>query len=582
MDLKKISPSLSVSPQISEADIGTLAARGFRSIINNRPDGEEGEQPKSLVIEAAAERHGMAYRHIPVKSGSITDGDVESFRTALADLKGPTLAYCRTGTRSTTLWALAEAGHLSTEAILETAEEAGYQLGGLKGQLDERAARAGDGPRSYIAPRKAHIHDVVIVGGGAGGLAAAASLLKRRPGLDIAVIEPRDIHYYQPGWTLVGGGVFNREETKRAMADVMPKGIKWVRAAVASFLPQENAVVLESGEKVFYRALVAAPGLKLNWDAIPGLAETLGKNGVTSNYRFDLASYTWDLVSTLKGGRALFTQPPMPIKCAGAPQKAMYLACDHWRRSGQLDQIDVNFHTAGGALFGVADYVPALMDYVKRYNAHLHFQENLVAIDGNKKVATFDITGKDGTIRRETRPFDMIHVCPPQGPLDFMKGSAIADTAGWVEVSPETLQHVRYGNVFGIGDGCSAPNAKTAAAVRKQAPVVAHNVIAMLEGESTGALYEGYGSCPLTVERGRVVLAEFGYGGKLQPTFPTWLIDGRKANGLAWFLKEKLMPALYFRLMLKGHEWLAKPKVLSHAPLLHDAGPACDFAEGKR
>lgn len=580
MDIRKVAPGLSVSPQITVQEIGILAGKGFQGIINVRPDGEEDGQPTSADIEKVAKEFGLEYRHIPIVPGKMTEADITAFAEARAEMMGPVLSYCRTGTRAITLWALTKAKQLSTTAILKTAEEAGYDLSGKADELDaRRAAKAG--AKIKAVPEHRHVHDVVIVGGGAGGLAAAASLLKRRKNLDIAVIEPRDVHYYQPGWTLVGGGVFSRDQTKRPMADVMPEDVKWLRAAVAGFQPEQNAVVLESGDHVYYRSLVVAPGIKLDWDQVDGLRETLGKNGVTSNYQFDLAPYTWELVKTMKKGRAIFTQPPMPIKCAGAPQKAMYLACDAWMRSGKLKDIDVEFHTAGGVLFGVQDYVPELMKYIEKYDAGVFYQENLIAVDGAKKVATFKVTDDKGETRTEDRPFDMIHVCPPQGPVDFMKGTPLVDEAGWVDVHNETLQHTKYGNVFGIGDGCNAPNAKTAAAVRKQAPVVAHNVIAVLEGTSTGALYEGYGSCPLTVERGKVVLAEFGYGGALQPTFPKWLVNGTRATGLAWLLKEKLMPTLYFDLMLKGYEWLAKPDVISHSPLSHEVGEACDFSEAK-
>ncbi|MGE5953096.1 MAG: FAD/NAD(P)-binding oxidoreductase, partial [Qipengyuania vulgaris] len=209
--------------------------------------------------------------------------------------------------------------------------------------------------------------EVVIVGGGAAGIATAASLHKREPSLKIAIIEPADKHYYQPGWTMVGGGVFQAQETERDMASVMPDYVSWVRQAVTAFEPDQNTVVLADGSRVKYIFLVVAAGLKLDWDGVEGLSDTLGRNGVTSNYRYDLAPYTWELVQQTKSGRALFTQPPMPIKCAGAPQKAMYLSCSEWERRGVLKDMDVHFHNAGGVLFGVADYVPALMDYIERY-----------------------------------------------------------------------------------------------------------------------------------------------------------------------------------------------------------------------
>jgi len=399
-----------------------------------------------------------------------------------------------------------------------------------------------------------HKHTVAIVGAGAAGIATASSILRRRPGLDIALIDGTTEHYYQPGWTMVGGGIFNVEVTGRPMASVIPKGVTWIRQHVASFDPDNNSLTTANGDTVRYDLLVVAPGIKLDWDQIAGLKEALGKNGVTSNYGADTSPYTWELVQQMKKGRALFTQPPMPIKCAGAPQKSMYLSCDHWLRHGFLDDIEVQFRNAGAVLFGVQEYVPALMSYVEKYDIDLELESNLVAVDGPGKVATF--RNKDG---EEQVEFDMMHVVPPQVAPDFIRDSALAATSGFVDVDQFSLRHNRFPNVFGLGDGCSAPNAKTAAAARKQAPVVAVNALRVLDGKEPTVAYDGYGSCPLTVERGKIVLAEFGYGGKLMPSFPTWLVDGTKPARLSWMLKADALPWIYWNGMLKGREWLAGP-----------------------
>ncbi|WP_379921912.1 FAD/NAD(P)-binding oxidoreductase [Erythrobacter sp. R86502] len=397
-------------------------------------------------------------------------------------------------------------------------------------------------------------HSILIIGGGSAGIAAAASILKRRPGIDIAIVEPSDTHAYQPGWTMVGGGVFDVATTVRPMASVMPKGVRWIKQAAVSFQPEDNQVTLKDGGTVGYDVLVVAPGIRLAWEKIAGLTETLGQNGVTSNYRADLAPYTWELVQQLRGGKAIFTQPAMPIKCAGAPQKAMYLACDHWRRAGVLDNIQVDFRNAGGVLFGVADYVPALMEYVGKYGINLELGSNLVAVDGPARCATFATTSGEITV-----DFDMMHVVPPQVAPQCLADSPLAADSGFADVDQHTLQHVRYPNVFALGDGGSTPNAKTAAAARKQAPVVAVNVLRQLDSKGPAAGYDGYGSCPLTVERGKIVLAEFAYGGKLAPSFPTWLLDGTKPARLSWMLKADALPWIYWNGMLKGREWLAGP-----------------------
>jgi sulfide:quinone oxidoreductase len=239
----------------------------------------------------------------------------------------------------------------------------------------------------------------------------------------------------------------------------------------------------------------------------------------------------------------------MPIKCAGAPQKALYLSADHWLKQGRLDDIKVSFYNAAPVLFGVEDYVPALMEYMNKYKAALNFSHNLKKIDGN--VATF-AAGEDEV----STEFDFLHVCPPQCAPDFIRNSSLSDEAGWLAVDPATLQQVDHANIWGVGDVMNTMNAKTMAAARKQAPVVAQNIVDALNDQSPSSEYNGYGSCPLTVERGKIVLAEFAYGGKLVPTFPSWLNEGTKPTTFAWKLKANVLPWVYWNAMLKGREWL--------------------------
>ena len=397
--------------------------------------------------------------------------------------------------------------------------------------------------------------DIVVIGGGSAGIGLLASLLKRDPQLNITLIEPNDYHCYQPAWTLVGGGAYDLKKTRRPLADVLPNGVTWVQAAVAELLPDEHTLVLDNGQRVTWNNLIVCPGLRLAWEKIDGLEQTLGHNGVTSNYSYEHAAYTWQLVQQLKSGKAIFTQPAMPIKCAGAPQKAMYLSCDHWLKQGNLKNIDVEFNLAGAALFGVATFVPPLMKYVKKYNARLAFNANLVKVDGPARKAWFEVKDAEGKATVEEKAFDLLHVVPPQVAPDFIRQSPLADPAGWCEVNPHSLQHLRYAHIFGLGDVCGTTNAKTAAAVRKQIVVVAENLLALRKQVPLPLKYDGYGSCPLTVEKGKVVLAEFGYGGKLLPTFP---LDPTQARRSMWFLKATLLPWFYWNGMLKGREWLTR------------------------
>lgn len=550
MQLKQVNPEFWVADQITAQDIELIAARGIKTVFCNRPDGEGPDQPNVIEIEQALKPYGIQIQYLPVVSGKVTDEQAEEFKQLYLQAQKPLLAYCRSGTRSITLWALSQVADQTLDQMLLTAKTLGYDLQGVVPRILKQSTHGQEHIPKF---------SVVIVGGGAAGISVASSLLSRQPNLDIAIIDPAEIHYYQPGWTMVGGGIFKPEKTVRTMASLIPKQVQWIKAAVAAFDPDNKQVLLEGCKPLNYDALVVCPGLKLNWHGIEGLVETLGKNGVTSNYRYDLAPYTWQLVRDMQRGKAVFTQPPMPIKCAGAPQKAMYLSADHWLKQGVLKDIQIDFYNTGAALFGVAAYVPALMEYVKRYDANLHFNHQLIKVDGSQKRAWFkQIQGENSQIVETD--FDMIHVVPPQQAPDFIRASNLVDQAGWVSVDQNTLQHTQYPHIFALGDVMNAPNAKTAAAARKQAPIVAVNVLEYLQGGSKFAQYDGYGSCPLTVERGKIVLAEFGYGGKLLPSFPKWLLDGEQPTRMAWLLKEKILPPMYWDGMLKGHEWLVKPK----------------------
>ncbi|MCZ8014826.1 MAG: TIGR01244 family sulfur transferase [Limnobacter sp.] len=513
---KQLDNQLTVSGQLDTEDIKRLAATGFKTIVNNRPDGEEANQPSNAQLQALAEGLGLNWVYLPLTAGQKPDANLaQSFRDVMDTLPRPAHVFCRTGRRS--------------EMIHQAASALPAQTNG------------------------ATHYDVVIVGAGTAGVSVATSILNRSTGLRIALVDPARTHDYQAAWTLVGAGEFEATQTRKPMVEVIPRGVNWLAKAVESFQPEHNQITLADGSKLAYDQLVVCPGLKLNWHAIEGLTEALGSNGVTSNYRYDLAQYTWELVQKTRKGRALFTQPAMPIKCAGAPQKAMYLSCSNWEEKKVLGNIEVEMYNAGAVVFGVPTFVPPLMEYIKRYNAQVNFSHNLVKIDGPSKTATFEVISPDGEKRRVERTFDMIHVVPPQVAPDFVAKSPLANAAGWVDVDQHTLQHVRYPNVFGLGDAGSMPNAKTTAAIRKQAPIVANNLIRVRQGLAPQADYDGYGACPLTVEKGKVVLAEFSYGGKLAPTFPLNPAVPRRLN---WMLKKHVFPALYWFGALKGREWL--------------------------
>lgn len=410
-------------------------------------------------------------------------------------------------------------------------------------------------------------HTVVIIGAGTAGIAVAASLRRASPGLEIALVESSESHYYQPAWTLVGAGLYDIKNTRRDTSSLLPPSTVLITGQVTEFLPDENQIVLHDGRRLAYAVLIVAAGIQLNWNAIEGLEDTLGQNGVTSNYRRDLAPYTWRCVQEFKGGKAIFTQPGTPIKCAGAPQKALYLSADHFRRKGV--KADLYFYTAAGAVFGVDFYAKALDQVMADYNAHTVFGQELIAVDGPNRIATFE-SKINGQPQRTHVKFEMLHVVPPQSAPDFIRRSSLANGAGWLEVDQASLQHSRQPNIFGLGDCISAPNSKTAAAVKAQVPVVVANVLSFLKSTPLAGSYDGYAACPLTTSSGKVMLAEFVYGGAITPSLP---LDPRKPRRLYGSIKKTWLPWFYWRILLKGRTFPALHKIRSYSQKLPPIKP---------
>jgi len=398
----------------------------------------------------------------------------------------------------------------------------------------------------------ANHHQFLIIGGGSAGITVAAQLKRKLSKPDIAIIEPSDVHYYQPMWTFNGGGVFHKEKSKKLMKDVMPDDVAWIKNHVVSFHPEQNIVETQCGTFYSYEYLIVAPGIQIDWDAIPGLSDNVGSNGICSIYSYNQVDYVQECIKNMKsGGKAIFTQPGTKFKCGGAPQKIMYLSSDTWKKAGVLDKIDVTFTSAGSVIFGVTEIAEALKPVIERYGVDVKLLHNLKEIKAKEKIAVYDILKDGKPVDEVEMKFDMLHVTPPMSAPDFIKNSPLADAEGWVDVDKNSLQHNKYPNIFSLGDAGSTPNAKTGAAVRKQAPVVTGNLISLLnKGKIDESLsYDGYGSCPLITGYNKLILAEFDYDNNMTPSFP---INQAKERRSMYIMKKDLLPIMYWQGMLKG------------------------------
>ncbi len=412
--------------------------------------------------------------------------------------------------------------------------------------------------------------NIVVIGAGTAGIMTAAQIKNERKNLTIAIVDPADTHYYQAAWTLVGGGTYDKKKTGRPMSSVIPSGCEWVKDFVTTIDADNNTVETKATGALSYDYLIAAPGIQLDTDGIPGLKEGLEKGIVCSNYTDP--EKVWENVQNFKGGNAIFTQPTTPIKCGGAPQKIMYLADDYWAKTGVKAKTKVVFPTPGSVIFGVPEFAKTLNQVIHRKGIHFKPFYAITKIDIDKKEVHFknakpgenDCTINEGEGLGErldgnstfVLPFDFLHLAPPQSAPDFIKNSPLSNgtPGGWIDVDINTLQHNKYPNVFALGDSAALPTAKTGAAIRKQAPVVAANVLAHMERSVlSDKKYEGYSSCPLVTGYGKMVLAEFKYNNvRDSDPFLSKFVDTTKENYSMWILKKFGLPYMYWNYMMKG------------------------------
>lgn len=391
-------------------------------------------------------------------------------------------------------------------------------------------------------------YEMLVLGGGSGGIAMAARM-KNKLGADkVAVIEPSERHFYQPIWTLVGAGAKQLSSSGRPTASVIPSGVKWIKDSVVEFNPDKNCVRTGRGEEITYKYLIIALGIQLDYEKIKGLPEGFDHPKIGSNYSVKTVEKTWKALQDFKEGNAIFTFPNTPIKCAGAPQKIMYLSEDYFQKTGKRAKANIIFNTSLGAIFAVKKYADALQEIIRDRNLMVNYKRNLIEVRADRQEAVFENLDKPG--ETEVISYEMLHVTPPMSAPDVLKNSPVADAAGWVDVDKETLQHKKFPNVFGIGDCTNLPTSKTAAAVAAQSGILDRTISLVMMNKAPTKKYNGYTSCPLVTAYNRVILAEFDYNAQPLETFP---FDQSKERLTMYLMKADLMPFLYWNLMLKGY-----------------------------
>lgn len=423
--------------------------------------------------------------------------------------------------------------------------------------------------RSYKYFKRSNVKaKIVIVGGGAAGITMAAYLSEMIHDEDITIIEPNVKHHYQPGYTMIAGGVFDADDVVKDTKSLLPRNVKWIQDSVKELNPENNSLTTKKSGVVDYDYMVLVPGGQLNFDLIEGISrKELGKGNAHCIYDFNGAQKCYEAITKLpqkKDAQLVFADTYTKIKCGGAPKKIAFMTEDYLRNEKAREGKQVNFYTNSGSLFKPAVFGDRLEELFEQKEIKPHFQHRLVSVDTYAKKAVFEklpaptltATPFDANYEKVNLDYDFLHFVPPMSAPDFIKKSDVVvkqgdlKHGGWVDVDKYTMIHNRYSNIVSLGDVSSLPTSKTGAAIRIQAPIAAKNLIAIMEGKTPTEKYNGYTACPIVTEYGKVLMCEFGYDKEVMPSFS--MLDPGVDRSMWWMLKKHGLKPMYYHGMLTG------------------------------
>lgn len=389
------------------------------------------------------------------------------------------------------------------------------------------------------------MEQIVVLGAGVGGTMTANMLRRRldRSEAEITVVDKSRKHAYQPSFYLLPFGYMEPADQFRDVDDLLGSDIEFVQAEITGVDPASKTVEL-ADEALSYDYLVVALGHRLAPEETPGMLEGWEETAaVYPFYHFEAAMELRDALESFDGGTFVVSVPDTSIKCGGAPLKMTMLAEDYFRRREIRDDVEVVMTKGSDAVFGVSPYREKLEEIWTERDIEAKLNFTVEEIDHEAQI----IHATDGA----TQEYDLYAPVPPQyGQPALTDNSPLTDGdeehgGEYVTVDEHTLQHTEYEDVFALGDGCNTPNAKTAAAARKQSHVVLENLTAHMDGRPQTAEYEGYAACPLLTKKGKAMVAEFDYENSISAP-----VESR----LNWIMDVNILPSFYWNTWLRGYD----------------------------
>jgi sulfide:quinone oxidoreductase len=389
-------------------------------------------------------------------------------------------------------------------------------------------------------------HEVLIVGGGNAGISLGARLL-RDGASDVAIVESQEVHRYRPLLNYVGAGEVDMSSLERPMGDVIPAGCTWIRDSVVSVDTGSSTLSTRDGRTLHWSTLVLCPGMQEDWDATTGLREAYDDGWAGSTFVPDSAPHVWKALRSLRSGSVVFTVPPEPAPCGATALKPLFMACDHWRRQGVLDDLEVRLVVPGPGVLGLSSADETLSSVAASYGVEVLPEARVVRLDSPSRAVTVDSPAGSRTLEDVAYAHVVPHYRAPRW-IDE-SGLAIDAASGLVDIDPETLRHSRHQSIWALGDAAGVATRPSGGALRPQVEILAENIAAAARGDALRR-YDGYTVMPITTSRRKLMLVEIDREGHAKPSVPFVVLTRPRRS--TWLFDRYALPVIYFRRILRG------------------------------
>ncbi|WP_276390014.1 type III sulfide quinone reductase, selenoprotein subtype [Eudoraea chungangensis] len=347
--------------------------------------------------------------------------------------------------------------------------------------------------------------NLLILGAGTAGTMMANHLNSKLPAVDwnISIIDECKTHYYQPGFLFLPFDIYSSKQVKKKGSKFIPKRVSYIQQSIDKIIPEENKVLLKSGESCSYDILIVATGTKTVPEEIEGMTGPDWKNKIFDFYTYDGSKALRDKLRVWEGGKLVVHIAEMPIKCPVAPLEFAFLADSYFKNKGIRDKVDITFVTPLSGAFTKPRATQALDYLLKEKNIKEVTDFNIERVDyENGKIVDYG---------EKEVAYDLLVTVPTNMGDPLIERSGLGDELNFIPTHKATLQTLAHKNIFAIGDATNLPASKAGSVAHFEAEILTDNVLRFINDDPLKEEFDGHSNCFIETGDGKALLIDFNY-----------------------------------------------------------------------